>query len=118
IFILLLTRISLHLKAGDEFCGVHNTAFQAGETITYKVLYKLANVYVGAGEAIFTNTLEHMNGKDVYHIVGDGKTYSFYDKFYRVRDRYESYIDTATLQPLKFIRNINEGGYKAYENVT
>ncbi|HTI12626.1 MAG TPA: DUF3108 domain-containing protein [Puia sp.] len=118
ICILLLTGLSLPLKAGDEFCGVHNTAFQAGETITYKVLYKLANVYVGAGEAVFTNTLEHMSGKDVYHIVGDGKTYSFYDKFYRVRDRYESYIDTGTLQPLKFIRNINEGGYKTYENVT
>jgi hypothetical protein len=110
--------LSLPLKAGDEFCGAHNTAFQAGETITYKVLYKLANVYVGAGEAVFTNTLERMNGKDVYHVIGDGKTYSFYDKFYRVRDRYETYIDTATLQPYKFIRNVNEGGYKTYENVT
>jgi len=122
ICILLLTGLSFPLKAGnpfeDEFCGAHNTAFQAGETLTYKVLYKLANVYVGAGEAVFTNTLEQMSGKSVYHIVGDGKTYSFYDKFYRVRDRYESYIDTATLQPLKFIRNINEGGYKTYENVT
>lgn len=118
ICILLLTGLSLPLKAGDEFCGVRNTAFQAGETITYKVLYKLANVYVGAGEAVFTNTLERMNGKDVYHVVGDGKTYSFYDKFYRVRDRYESYIDTATLQPYKFVRNVNEGGYKTYENVT
>ena len=122
ICILLFTGLSFPLRAGnefgDEFCGAHNTAFLAGETLTYKVLYKLANVYVGAGEAVFTNTLEHMNGKDVYHVVGDGKTYSFYDKFYRVRDRYETYIDTATLQPLKFIRNINEGGYKTYENVT
>src|SRR5258708_35486128 len=118
ICILLLTGLSLPLKAGDEFCGVRNTAFQAGETLTYKVLYKLANVYVGAGEAVFTNTLEHMSGKDVYHIVGDGKTYSFYDKFYRGRDRYESYIDTATLQPMKFIRNINEAAHKTYENAT
>jgi len=122
ICILVLTGMSLPLKAGndfgDEFCGAHNTAFVAGETLTYKVLYKLANVYVGAGEAVFTNTLEHMNDKAVYHVVGDGKTYSFYDKFYRVRDRYETYIDTGTLQPYKFVRNINEGGYKTYENVT
>jgi uncharacterized protein DUF3108 len=59
-----------------------------------------------------------MNGKEVYHAVGDGKTYSFYDKFYKVRDRYESYIDTGTLQPYKFVRNVYEGGYKTYENVT
>lgn len=117
--ILLLTVLSLPLKADNDFCGgIHNTAFQAGESITYKVLYKLANVYVGAGEAVFSNTLEKLNGKDVYHVVGDGKTYSFYDKFYRVRDRYESYIDTSTLQPYKFVRNVNEGGYKTYENVT
>src|SRR5882757_1056410 len=122
ICILVLTGLSLPLKAGnefgDEFCGARNTAFVAGETLTYKVLYKLANVYVGAGEAVFTNTLEHMNDKAVYHVVGDGKTYSFYDKFYRVRDRYETYIDTGTLQPYKFVRNINDGGYKTYENVT
>ncbi|MBP7316230.1 MAG: DUF3108 domain-containing protein, partial [Chitinophagaceae bacterium] len=31
---------------------------------------------------------------------------------------YESYIDTATMQPLKFIRNVNEGGHKIYQNIT
>jgi len=42
-----------------------NTAFQAGEILTYKVLYKLGGVYVGAGEAVFNTTLEHLNGKEV-----------------------------------------------------
>lgn len=54
----------------------------------------------------------------MYHVTGDGKTNPSYDWIYRVRDRYETFIDTATLQPLKFIRNINEGGYKKYENIT
>ena len=117
--LLVLMGLSLPLKADQDFCGgIHNTAFKAGEVLTYKVLYKLANVYVGAGEAVFTNTLEQFEGKPVYHVVGDGKTYSFYDKFFRVRDRYETYIDTGTLQPYKFIRNVNEGGHKTYENVS
>jgi hypothetical protein len=51
-------------------------------------------------------------------VTGEGKTYSFYDKFYKVRDKYETYIDTSTLQPYKFVRNVNEGGYKTFENVT
>jgi hypothetical protein len=59
-----------------------------------------------------------VNGKPVYHIVGDGKSYPFYDNFFKVRDKYETYIDTATLQPYRFIRNVYEGGYKKYENVT
>ena len=34
-----------------------------------------------------------------------------------MRDRYETYFDTATLQPYKFIRNVDEGCYKTIENV-
>lgn len=102
----------------DEFCGIKNTAFNAGEQITFHVYYNVAGVYFNAGTAIFTNTLEILNGKPVYHITGDGKTNPSYDWIYKVRDKYESFIDTATLQPYKFIRDINEGGYKKYENIT
>jgi hypothetical protein len=115
---LALILLSFPLKAGDEFCGIRNTAFQSGETLTFKVYYTLAGVYVAAGEANFTLTQEKLLNKPVYHVVGDGKTYSFYDNFFKVRDKYETFIDTATLQPLKFIRNVYEGGYKKYENVT
>ena len=58
------------------------------------------------------------NGKHVYHFVGEGKSYSFFDNFFKVRDRYESYADTTNLLPYKFIRNVDEGGYKKYNNVT
>ncbi len=117
-FVLLLTSLTLPLRAGEEFCGIHNKAFLTGESITYKVYYTLAGVYVAAGEAVFTTSLEQVNNRPVYHITGDGKTYSFYDNFFRVRDKYETFIDTATMQPLKFLRNVDEGGYKIYENVT
>src|SRR5690349_15424945 len=116
--ILALIFLSFPLRAGDEFCGVHNTSFQAGETLTFKVYYTLAGVYVAAGEANFSVNLEKLINKPVYHITGDGKTYSFYDNFFKVRDKYETFIDTGTLQPIKFIRNVYEGGYKKYENVT
>lgn len=116
--ILSLMSLTFPLRAGDGFCDVRNTSFHQGESITFKVFYSVAGMYVGAGEAVFTSTLENLNNVPVYHIVGDGKTYSFYDNFFKVRDRYETYIDTATLQPRKFIRNIYEGGYKKYENVT
>lgn len=117
VIVLWLVLLSFPLAAGDDFCGIRNKSFQAGETINFKVYYTLG-VYVAAGEATFKTTLERMNNKPVYHIVGEGKTYSFYDNFFKVRDKYESYIDTATLQPYKFIRNVFEGGYKKYENIT
>jgi len=118
IIVLLLLVLSFPLRADNDFCAVRNSAFVAGETLTFKVFYTVAGLYVAAGEASFNNSLEMLNNRPVYHIVGDGKTYPFYDGFFKVRDRYESYIDTTTLQPYKFIRNIYEGGYKKYENVT
>jgi hypothetical protein len=83
-----LVLLSFPLQAGDEFCGLRNTTFQAGETLTFKVFYNLAPVYVAAGEANFTVTLEKLINKTVYHIVGDGKTYNFYDNF-QGRDKYK-----------------------------
>jgi Protein of unknown function (DUF3108) len=102
---------------GSDFCnGVRNTAFKAGESLTYKVYYNLAGMSAAAGEATFNTSLEKFQGKDCYHVVAEGKSY--HDFLFKVRDKYESYFDTATLQPYKFLRDVNEGGYKTYENVT
>ncbi|MFB6457509.1 DUF3108 domain-containing protein [Chitinophaga sp. Hz27] len=105
------------VKAQTDFCSIRNTSFKVGESITLKVFYNLGKMYIGAGEATFNVGLERFANRDVYHIVGDGKTYKAYDWFFKVRDRYETYLDTATMQPLKFVRNVNEGGYKILNNV-
>ena len=65
----------------DEFCGIKNSAFKADEVVTMKVYYSTMGAYIGAGEATFSTTLERYNGKPVYHCVGEGKTYSFFDNF-------------------------------------
>jgi hypothetical protein len=106
------------LQVNDDFCGVKNSAFRSGEVVEMTVYYSAMGAYIGAGNATFTTTLERFNGKPVYHAVGVGSTYSFFDNFFKVRDRYESYIDTATLLPYKFIRNVDEGGFKIYNNVS
>ena len=108
----------LTLSADDDFCGIRNTAFLQNEILTYNVFYSVIGIYINAGTATFSTTLEKINNKPVYHAVGEGHTNSRYDWIFKVRDRYETYIDTLTLQPLKFIRNVDEGGYKKLENVT
>lgn len=118
IIVFFLVAFTTRLSAGNDFCGVRNTAFSDGENISMIVFYSVAGLYVNAGTATFNTTLERLNNKPVYHVVGTGVTNSKYDWIFKVRDRYESYFDTSTLQPYKFIRNIDEGGYKKYENVT
>jgi hypothetical protein len=118
IALVLLVSFTPKSSAPDsDFCGIRNTAFVANELVTMKVYYTLG-AYIAAGEATFSTTLERYNGKVVYHFVGEGKSYSFFDNFFKVRDRYESYVDTTTLLPMKFIRNIDEGGHKIYNNVS
>lgn len=118
IITLLITLTAFSLRAGDEFCGLKNTAFVSGELVTMKVYYTTLGMYIAAGEATFSVDLEKFNGRPSYHCIGIGKSYSFFDNFFKVRDRYETYIDTATMLPLKFIRDVSEGGHKTYNNVT
>lgn len=108
----------LPLSAGDDFCGIRNMAFQNGERISYQIFYSVLGIYVNAGDASFTTQLEKIGNKPVYHFTGEGTSNSKYDWIFKVRDKYESYVDTATLQPYKFIRDVDEGGFKIYENVS
>lgn len=118
VLFLFLTLPCIRLTAGDDFCGVRNKAFKAGEILTYTIFYNVAGIYINAGTASFNTTLESLGSVPVYHVVGTGTSNSSYDFIFKVRDRYESFFDTTTLQPYKFIRRIDEGGYKKYENVT
>jgi hypothetical protein len=106
------------MSQSGGFCGLKNFAYQSGEKLTYKVYYNVSFMYVGAGEVTFQTDLEQLNGQTVYHITGDGHTYHSYDWIFKVRDRYETFIDTATMLPLRFIRKVNEGDYHKYNLVS
>lgn len=102
---------------GHNVCGIKNTTTQNGEEIAYTVFYSVAGIYVNAGSATFTNRLENFNGKPVYHIVGKGHSNFRYDWIFKVRDQYESFMDTATMLPLKFSRDVHEGNFTKKETI-
>jgi len=108
----------LQANAQSNFCSIKNSTTQDGEEITYTIFYSFAGAYVNAGSTTFTNKLEKFNGRTVYHVTGLGGSNTKYDWIYKVRDRYESYIDTQTMQPLKFMRDVQEGSTKKNETVS
>jgi hypothetical protein len=116
IFFCLLAALQLNAQTGN-FCGIKNSSTQNGEEISYTIFYAFAGAHVNAGSTTFTNKLEKLNGRPVFHVMGVGGSNAKYDWIYKVRDRYESYIDTATMQPLKFFRDVSEGGNKKQETV-
>ena len=94
----------------SELHRVDYKVFDKGEKLEYLVHYG----FIDAGIA----TIEIMNeehsheGKDVFRVVGKGKSKGAFDWFFKVRDHYETHIDAKEIVPYKFIRNVSEGGYK------
>jgi len=107
----------LNSFAQNDFCNTENICIQDGEILKFKVFYNWSAIWVGAGEATFTTAAETLNGRSVFHITGTGVTYSSYDWIFKVRDKYQTYIDAKTLLPVLFLRNVDEGGYKFTNNV-
>ncbi|HMW38248.1 MAG: DUF3108 domain-containing protein [Saprospiraceae bacterium] len=90
-----------------------DSPFLPGETIVYKVFYNWNFIWLSAGEVSF----EVKDEGDVYHIEVTGKTYTSYEWFYKVRDKFHTYLDKKTLMPRLFIRDIQEGSYQHYEKI-
>jgi hypothetical protein len=100
---------------------VNNDAFQRGELLKYRAFYDaFLTGEVNAGIAIFEVKKEEkkINERPVYHISVDARTKGAFNWFYKVTDRYETYLDEATLAPWLFIRRIDEGGYIINQDVT
>src|SRR5438105_2247570 len=107
-----LVTVSQVMFAQNDFCNTKNTSFADKERLTLKVYYNMSFVWINAGNTTITTSVEELNGHKAYHVTGDGRTAKSYDWFFKVRDKYETYLDKETLLPVKFVRNVNEGGFK------
>ena len=88
---------------------VVNNAFAPGEYLKYRVSYGA----IDAGEVVMMvkSTPVKAGGRELIHVEGTGKTLGSFNSFYRVNDKYESYMDKKGLFPWFFYRRVNEGGY-------
>ncbi len=85
-----------------------DTAFGSGEWFKFRMSY---SGWMKAGNATLEVKDDVIDGKPVYHVVGKGWTTGAIKWFFKITDRYESYIDTESGIPYKFIRDVDEGGY-------
>lgn len=93
-----------------------NTAFKEGEVLTYRLHYGIMD----AGVAILEvkPAIMEVSGRKVYHVVGNGYSKGTFDWFFKVRDRYETFIDKDAMVPWMFVRRVDEGGYKFSQDYT
>ena len=91
-----------------EFRVLENKAFTEGEKLTFDVDYG----FVTAGVAVMQiPRIKKISGREAYHITFEVNTVPSFDVLYKVRDRYETYIDVEGLFPWRFEQHIREGGY-------
>jgi len=105
----------------SEYRKVNNHAFKKGELLNYRVFYDswlTAWATAGTGTVSITDDNKKYNGRDTYHMVIEGKSKGLFNLFFKVRDRFESYVDTETLSPWYFIRRTREGGYVKDDEVS
>lgn len=95
---------------GQSLANVREPVFQVGEQLSYRLRYGFitaaeAHIRVEPSDAKFDN-------KSVYHLVAEGRTAGSFNVFYKVRNRYDSYIDRIDLSPYLYTENIREANYR------
>jgi hypothetical protein len=113
--LLLLLLFAGIVEGQDNYRKVKNTTFQPGEFLKYRVFYDSWMTYwmtSGFGTTEVGGQMADIKGKQAYHIEINGYSTGIFNLFFKVRDRFESYVDKETLLPYKFIRYTREGGYK------
>lgn len=111
---LLLSPVLL-LMAGGPLKG---KPFKTGEELEFKVYYHswIGNMTAGYATLKVGDELVKMNGTSAYHIKGEGKSRRAFNWFFKVNDRFETWIHPDQMRPLKFLRRTREGNYEKDED--
>lgn len=103
-----------YIAISQEFRVIKNNTFTQGEHLEYKVYYQsrlTGKVKAGEAQLGIQPVIKYRKNRPVFHVIGKGKSTGLFNLFFRVRDRFETFIDTAALLPWEFIRRTHEGSY-------
>lgn len=107
VFALLISTTTLYSQK-ENFRKIENRAFKQGEKLIFDVKYG----FITAGVAEFSiPKITKIAGRDVYNVVFKVSSVPAFDLFYKVRDRYETFIDVEGIFPWRFEQHIREGKY-------
>ena len=86
-------------------------SFKDGEQLTFVASYNWGIVRTEVGELTSTVHLKEDVMEPYFAATASVKTYSFFDRFFKIRDSYEARFRARNLTPLYFYRDIHEGKY-------
>ena len=119
-FLILMLIFTTALFA-QKFRTINNQAFRRGEKLEYKVYYHstlTGKVAAGTGTLEVKAGNRKFKNRNTMHIVGIGRSKGAFNWFFKVDDRFETYIDEEGMFPWLFINRTREGRYKKDDDIT
>lgn len=114
LFFVLVSFIPQPVLSQDTIRNINNEAFQVGERLKYGFYYDAwltGKITAGYGVLEVKESDKNFNDREVYHIKAEGKSKGLFNMFYKVRDRFDSYVDKEFFAPHYFVRRTKEGGF-------
>jgi len=108
LFLVLVFTFSVNAQKSNEIRKQENKAFKEGEKLTFDINYG----FITAGVATMSiPRIKRISGRDAYYVTFEVNSVPSFNWLYKVRDRYETYIDVDGIFPWRFEQHIREGGY-------
>ncbi len=99
-----------------KYRKITNNAFTNNEKLEFRVHYGLIN----AASIVFEvgPALIQKYDRKCFNVKAEGKTLKSFDWAYKVRDRFETYIDAEALAPISYNKSVQEDKYTDNDLVT
>lgn len=90
-----------------------NNAYQPGELLKYRIHYGAINA--GIVSMSVSPNAQNISGKNSYAVKVEGETVKSFEWAYKVRDKFESWIDQGSQAPLRYAKTLRENDYFAQD---
>src|SRR5690606_18693028 len=98
----------------STFGFAQNSAFKAGEKLTFAASYNMSGVLTELAQVNMETSEIKTSKATLLRLKCTAATYSKWDNFFKIRDLYESYVSPTTVKPYLYKRDIYEGGYSKF----
>jgi hypothetical protein len=117
LFILILSSICFQANTQEtkSFRELTNEAFKPGEELVYRAYYQsflTGKLTAGIATLKVLESPMVFDERETWQINVVANSKGFFNTFFKVRNKFDSYIDCEGLFPQFFIRRTREGGYK------
>ncbi|HEY3874600.1 MAG TPA: DUF3108 domain-containing protein [Candidatus Kapabacteria bacterium] len=99
---------SQQATGSNAFRHLTNEAFTVGERLTFDINYG----FITAGQAVMSIPgYKYIGNRPTYEMRIEASSASTFDYIFKVRDRYETFLDVGGIFPWRFEQHVREGHY-------